>query len=142
MKYRFMHITAGSNFPRANGDVGSGVRTAVRLLQPPNIFLTLMAYQSTPIPATRASHSEHLMKKILPTHPKKLKPNWPNLNTVKGNHTIYIWKDMQNMIWKEILHSWSESAVNRKLIKRRGNIDTVTAADKQSRKLKFWNFSP
>ena len=91
-KYGFTSITLSPHFLQSNGAAESAVKIAKKLQQP-DIFLVLMVWRSTPITAIGVSTAELLMdikmKTILPSHPNKLKPKWPNFREVKEKDVSY-----------------------------------------------------
>ena len=99
-KYGFTCTTVNPHFPQSNGAAENAEKIAKRILWQPDIFLTLMAYCSTPITATGVSPAELLMtrkmKTILPGHPKKLKPKWPNLRKIKDKDGSYKAQNKRN----------------------------------------------
>ncbi len=86
-KYGFTCTTVVHHFPQANGAAKRAMKIVKKILQQPDIFLTLMAYHSTPITSTGVSRAGLLMhrkmKTILPSHPNKLRSKWPNFKEVK-----------------------------------------------------------
>ena len=92
-KFRFTCTTVSPHFPQANGAAKSAVKIAKRILRQADISIVLMIYCSTPITATGVIPAELLMdrkmKTILPNHPNKLKPKWPNLMEIKDKVGSY-----------------------------------------------------
>ena len=92
LQYGFRHIYTSPHFPQANGEAGSAVKIAKRILRQPDVFLALMAYRSTPVTATGVSPSELIMGRKLrttvPISSEKLKPEWPDFDDVQKRDAL------------------------------------------------------
>lgn len=102
-KYEFKHITSSPLHHQANGATESAVRISKRILKQED-FNFLMAYRTTPIPATGKTPSELIMgrqiRTSLPTMTKVLEPKLANRAAVMkaAAETKTVYKRVQEVL--------------------------------------------
>ena len=92
-EWRFSHITSCPRYPRTIGEAERAVRTAKSILtKNDNPYSGLLAYYSAPVhnglTPSQLLMSHHL-RTTLPTIPKLLKPEIPDLQRVKKKEVRY-----------------------------------------------------
>ena len=92
--YTFTHVTSSPNFPQSNGQAERGVKTVKNLLKDArDPFLSLLSYQSTPLPWCNLSPAELLMgRKIrsnIPQLSEFLTPKWPYLKKFRQSNNQF-----------------------------------------------------
>ena len=84
-KYSFKHTTSSPHFPQSNGHAERAVQTSKKLLKgSTDPYMSLLSYQSTPLPWCGLSPAELLMGRLLRSNiPQTIEtfiPQWPYLN--------------------------------------------------------------